>query len=502
MVRGSFHGKYLKRGLPSSLREKTPMWRLLFLVFAVGIIFIPESSMADDELPLGSFVFSPDGQSRYVSGCIEFAGNDGAQYTRRIQRNGYYSIIVKAHVRSLEVDKFAPIALFVDGLPQGHGVDPESGSDFVWNVGASENFTTYISTHIYLYGGRHTIGFRCLACSTDVTAVVCAATVKLTSSARPPPEPPGARDPTIQPLRSYNIWNTAIGSGAIWSKASDVDTQAIVKSAAGATINSGTWSIPVYVAKYGDPTGYFAAPYNNVMPISRGYTTHIPVRVQPSSDSDANITLYDASHRWMQEFLGCRPTKSLRGFACYDNLKTDVCEGQNPTGSFTSWTPGLIRVSEIQRGLIPHMLRFAMPRTMTKPPAKWWQVAWPEFQVDECGPTCYSGVVPAGATIGIPSTVNLGTLNLSPSGVVLATALQNYGAIQRATGGSPQQGIILYSEQAAESETRRQLADMRRDFVKIQPLLRIMRNQASNNVNGGGTPLRPMQPRIDQQICP
>jgi hypothetical protein len=483
-------------------REKTPVRRSLLLIFAVGLSLIAEESMAGEELPLRDFIFSTAGRSYYVSGHIEFTGNDGAQYTGRIQRNGYYSIVITARVRSGEVDKFAPIALFVDGLPQGHGTDLVSSSDYVWSVGESEKVTTYITPHVYLYAGKHTIGLRCLDCSARTTAVVGAVAINLTSSAPPPFEPTGARDPTIQPLRSYSIWNTAIGSGAVWSKASDVDTQAIIKSAAGATINSGIWSIPIYVAKHSDPTGYFAAPYNNVMPISCGYTTNIPATVQPSSGSDANITLFDSTHRWMQEFLGCRPTRSPRGFACYDNLKTDVCEGQNPTGSFTSWTPGLIRVSEIRYGLIPHMLRFAMPRTMTKPPAKWWQVAWPQFQVDECGPTCYSGVVPAGATIGIPSTVNLGALSLSASGLALATALQNYGAIQRATGGLPQQGIILYAEQAAESETPTQLADMRRDFVKIQPLLRIMRNQASNNVNGGGTPLRPMQPRIDRQICP
>ena len=148
------------------------------------------------------------------------------------------------------------------------------------------------------------------------------------------------------------------------------------------------------------------------------------------------------------------------------------------------------------------MLSFAMPTTMTKPPAKWWQVAWPEYQIDVCGPTCYSGIVPAGSTIGIPSTVNLGDLGLTPAGLVLATALQEYGAIQRATGGPPSAGVILYAEQAAETETTSQLSNMRNDFVKIQPYLRIMRNQASDNVNGGGTPLRPMQSRIDQSICP
>lgn len=113
------------------------------------------------------------------------------------------------------------------------------------------------------------------------------------------------------------------------------------------------------------------------------------------------------------------------------------------------------------------MLRYAMPTTMTKPPAKWWQVALPQYQVDLCGPSCYTGVVPAGSTIGIPSTVSLNTLGLTADGLVLATTLQNYGAIQRATGGPPSRGIILYAEQAAETETPSQLANMRIDFLRI-----------------------------------
>jgi len=289
----------------------------------------------------------------------------------------------------------------------------------------------------------------------------------------------------------------------VWSKADDPDTQAIISSASGATINSGCWSVPVYVAKNSDLVGYFAAPTNNVMPISSGYYTQLPADVQPACGTDAHISLYDATRRYIQEFLGCSPISvPVPGYQCYDNLQTDVCEGQNPTGPFTSWTPGLIRVPEIQRGLIPHMLAYAMPTTMTKPPAKWWQVGWPEFQIDECAPTCYSGVVPPGSTIGIPSTVDISALGLTPSGLALATALQNYGAIQRGTGGSSRQGIILYAEQAAEMKTPAQLAAMRSDFAKIQPLLRIMRNQASDNVNGGGRPLKPMQPRIDPSICP
>jgi hypothetical protein len=480
---------------------------LLRLCLAMLVAWLgPIAAKASDisySLPLGSFTFAPGSASHYLSPYIGLIGNNGTQFSQRIKENGYYSITISATLASNHASAPAPIALFVDGLPQGHGPDPVSGSDYVWNVTNQGAFAKYTAANIYLYAGTHTVGMQCLACSlSTTTALIGAVTLELTSTAAPPYEPTGQRDPTVQPLRSYNIWNTSIGSGAVWSSKGDPDTQAIINSALGATINSGCWSVPVYVAKTTDPVGFFATPTYDVMPISSGYFTNIPTNAQPACGTDANITLYDPTHRWMQEFLSCSPTSLPKGFQCYYNLMTDVCEGQNPTGTFTSWTPGLIRVSDIQKRLISHMLSFAMPTTMTKPPANWWQISWPEYQVDLCGPTCYSGVVPAGSTIGIPSTVNLSALGLTPAGLVLATALQDYGAIQRSTGGRPPQGIILYAEQAAERETPSQLADMRSDFVKIQPYLRVMRNQASNNVNGGGTPRRPMQPRIDPSICP
>ena len=478
--------------------------RRLFWLFAFATSLGHSNVYADGDnsLPLASFAFSPRAVSYYSLPYIHFVGNDGVQYAQRIEISGYYSIVVSMKLDTGDAIP-APIALFLDGLPQGHGRDPASGSEYVWNVANRGTLETYRADGVYLYAGSHTVGIWCLACSQSAAALVGYVSIRLTSATAPPSEPWGSRDPTIQPLRSYNIWNTAIGTGAVWSNVDDPDTQAMISSASGATINSGCWSVPVYVAKSGDPVGYFAAPFNNVMPISSGYYTRLPVEVQPACGTDAHISLYEPTHRYIQEFLGCSSISApARGYQCYDNLRTDVCEGQNPTGTFTSWTPGLIRVSEIERGLIPHMLAYAMPTTMTKRPAKWWQIAWPEFQVDECAPTCYSGLVPPGSTIGIPSTVDISALGLTRAGLVLARALQNYGAIQRATGGSSRQGIILYAEQAAESKTPVELAAMRGDFTKLQPLLRIMRNQASDNVNGGGQPLKPMQPGIDRSVCP
>ena len=111
-----------------------------------------------------------------------------------------------------------------------------------------------------------------------------------------------------------------------------------------------------------------------------------------------------------------------------------------------------------------------------------------------------NGIVP-GSTIGIPSTVNLAGLGLTTDGLAVATALQNYGAMPRATGGTTQ--FTLYAEQAADAGCcTTAMANIRSDMAKIVPVLRIMRNQGPNSINGGGTPRVAAVGRITNSICP
>ena len=98
------------------------------------------------------------------------------------------------------------------------------------------------------------------------------------------------------------------------------------------------------------------------------------------------------------------------------------------------------------------------------------------------GPSQYTGNIVAGVTIGIPADVNLNSLGLSQGGMMLAQALQDYGAIWRDSCGS--RTICFYS--TPESDGNPLIQGMRADLAKIVPLLTIMRNQGPNSVNGGG----------------
>jgi hypothetical protein len=103
-----------------------------------------------------------------------------------------------------------------------------------------------------------------------------------------------------------------------------------------------------------------------------------------------------------------------------------------------------------------------------------------------------------GSTIGIPADVDVDALGLSASGRVLARALQDFGALQRDTGGD--KGINFFAEPATEGAP--ELADMRKDLPKIVAALAILRNQNPASMNGGGKRRRPPPEGLDAAICP
>lgn len=309
-----------------------------------------------------------------------------------------------------------------------------------------------------------------------------------------PVEPAGNRDPTLQPFSSFSIWNTPIGSGAQWSNPSDPDT--IDVHHPGAYINAGEWSMPVYI---GDPSQAHATftDSDSTYPIATAML-NVPSNAAPAlpvAGGDHHMIVFDAAKQNMYSYFNCNVV--FGGFACGQSQKDSVC---HEALAGYGWGAGVIRSWELQAGTIRHMLRYALPVTLTKAGTTWLTgLAWPAMRSDYEGPLgLYTGNVLYGSTVGIPASVNITTLGLTPSGLVLAQALQDYGAVQRDTGGTG--GIVFYAEQAAEGLP--QLNDMRNDLVKIVPYLAIMRNQAPGSVNGGGLGRQPLIQGIDTAYCP
>jgi hypothetical protein len=151
---------------------------------------------------------------------------------------------------------------------------------------------------------------------------------------------------------------------------------------------------------------------------------------------------------------------------------------------------GLLRVWEIKKGEIRHALTFLLPYSRLKHGP-----VWPSAREDYWGFRDYKGNVPIGTLIAIPPNVDVTKLALSPSGVALARALQDYGAYCDDSAGS--RGIVISAEGAAEGMP--ELEDMRRDFPRIHPYLRPVKNNTAASPGGGGVPRQPPAPPLQNE---
>jgi hypothetical protein len=317
--------------------------------------------------------------------------------------------------------------------------------------------------------------------------------------APPPPPPAGVRTPNLQPFNTTSVWNTPIGTGVVWSLPSDADTRAI--NQANGAVNAGNFSSPFFYGKASDPIRTVTCTDNlQVVPVQ---SIHVPVGAAPSPDSDHHMNFFDATQPTkMWSYNGC--VASTGGWTCnlgqVDNIcGTGVDVDQGTFGY--NFGIGTMMLWELNAGVIRHSLRYSVSvdiaASPSSQPGTWDQgIPWPNTHEDYNGPVTYTGDLIAGSTIGIPHGVTLPAL--SAGGAMLVKALQDYGAIMRDTGGT--NAVIFYAEQSAEGIPA--IAQMRADMPLIVPLLRVMRNQGPNSINGGGTPVASGPPSLDPAVCP
>ena len=101
-----------------------------------------------------------------------------------------------------------------------------------------------------------------------------------------------------------------------------------------------------------------------------------------------------------------------------------------------------------------------------------------------------------GQLAAIPPDVDLCSLGLTPAGLVVARALQDYGGYLVDSGGA----LAFYAEPAVEDDAALGevplLNDARGDLAKIVPQLRCVTNNTSATVGGGGAARAPPAPSV------
>lgn len=316
------------------------------------------------------------------------------------------------------------------------------------------------------------------------------------------------------PFAPTSVWNIGVGSGAQWGSPSDPDVQQL-RSLTG-VVNAAAYGMPIYSGGSGDPlvTVTDADPGNLAIPPQ---SIHVPIGAKPAEGTDRHMAFYDAMQPgWLWSYFGCafnNGSDVTRGIACqmggkWDTTGNGVTNGLAP-GSDYNFAVGTITDYDLAQGVIRHAVRFALSTDVLKSPGPTWtdNIPWPNTHEDYYGPSLYTGRIVAGVTIGIPADVDLNSLSLTQGGMMLAQALQNYGAIWRDSCGS--RVICFYS--TPESDGNSLIQGMRADLAKIVPLLTIMRNQGPNSVNGGGASIRrhkgrpiprPTSPRNERQSTP
>jgi hypothetical protein len=197
------------------------------------------------------------------------------------------------------------------------------------------------------------------------------------------------------------------------------------------------FSVPVFVAHENTPTYTVSPTAEYSMP---GYTVEnirIPDRAEPDPDDDGHMAVLDATTQCVVEFYRARRDGAGWTAEWINSTPADgngiYPDGLSTRASGFSSAAGLIWPDELRDGWIPHALVFAYPNTRDD------MIVGPATRTD--GWSAAADALPMGAHLRLDPTLDLDSLDLSPSERTIATALQQFGMVLADTGG----GLTLYA---------------------------------------------------------
>jgi hypothetical protein len=143
---------------------------------------------------------------------------------------------------------------------------------------------------------------------------------------------------------------------------------------------------------------------------------------------------------------------------------------------------GLILCDELQRGNIRHGIAMLLSPTQMKAGATMdEQKVWPASSTDNAGKNNYSGLIPMGTLVAIPQDVDINSLGLSPEGLALARAYQQYGGY--VTDSALNTMILGVMERGCPAQYLEHLQADKRTILKY---LRIVSNNSEQSPGGPG----------------
>lgn len=319
--------------------------------------------------------------------------------------------------------------------------------------------------------------------------IICAE--KFGNFTAPPPYTGPTRLSTVHPFHESTFSNTAVGSGITF--APKTDQRYIDLQTRSSQFNCARWSVSVVTAKNTDPT--VTLNVNN----SYTMTLKIPVDAEPGAGTDLHLSVIQPDNTNVVEMWGATRVDD-NNWTCYYAITTNLLGTGMSAGaraSGISHLHGLIRKEELASGVINHTLALGLDGSQMLPlgpDASGNYGVWPARRQDGHASTAYTGSIPMGTMFAIPASVDINALGLSPGGLMIAKALQDYGAhvlILAAT-------VAIYGEPLAEIQHPTVAAQIRTAWARtvdggndLAQYLQPVTNNTSTNVAGGGTRRQP-----------
>jgi len=280
-----------------------------------------------------------------------------------------------------------------------------------------------------------------------------------------------SRDITLQAFSRKSWINTPVGTGAIFSDSSYRGHTALrsinITANTIANVHSASNTQPWYVAVPGSNAANItilppsiADPYQ--YPNSFTLLAPTGVNITPSVGT-GHMTIVDPVRKLVWHGYTCNITHQgklipyvVPGCAIQATLaKIDALDGDAITTTLGSpgetrygWGDCEIRIWEALRHKIEHVLRCVFSVSLVRSVGSQWNVGqpWPTFQtdfpaLDKQSPDYYSGDIPFGVLMAIPSSFDIATFrvagkNLTANQMTIAKAAQGYGIIARDTTGT------------------------------------------------------------------
>lgn len=299
--------------------------------------------------------------------------------------------------------------------------------------------------------------------------------------------PAEQRDPFLWPFTSDSPWNTPIGSGATYRSVTDPATINLLDTRIKEWVNSDEFSHPVVRAAETDPKVAVSYAATATAPFGAGtITINMPASARPAAGVDAHLHIVEPGGTVAHEFFGFR--NSATGATATYYVRSDLRGAGILDGGTRAYggsaLGGLIRTWEMEQRSIRHALAIALTGSQLRRGP-----VWPADEEDAAAPQTYSGQIPIGTLLAIPSGIDVDALQLTPPALAVARALQQYGAYVVDTAAV----MTLYAEPNVPAAD---IAAIRDALPRIRRELRIVTNNTPTTPGGGGIPLAPAAPPL------